>query len=504
MAIYELPFSKGLCDGAGDNRMPYAYSTDLRNMRIVNQVSTVRKGYKTVVDDIVGTTVKGMASNNSNLYVIVDSKLKSASVTTGDYTNIGSLPNDNDQGIITFGKYTIILTGAQPYVYDGSSLTAVTSYVASSNPSFGTEFLNFTWVAGTGTLANVLYQSRPISATNPEYSYDWNGSGAGQMIMKSNILGLVATLSKLVIFTEKSIEWIDRSSYTTIGSVLNFYPNPMAQGEKLANNRSVVTAGDKIFFLTADKKIKTIDYLQGVDDIRVGDLSDDEKVGIPNFMNSLNDDLSKSAWFYDQKNKLIKFFVRSQNSLTTDTCIIWDLVNKTFLVDDNKFYSTLVKHNNKIYAGSCLNSVTYEDEVWQDDDGWEIAWYRYSAILANWRATSNKMYNGVSTTGTIGSGTTITKDIILDGDILDSSTIEGAESVVWGTGSSPTGSVATWWPSGSQTLRNFTKNRWPEYINTIWRYLQVKYSGSGTWQDFTLETIETKEKISVYEELTDK
>lgn len=143
----------------------------------------------------------------------------------------------------------------------------------------------------------------------------------------------------------------------------------MAQGEKLANSRCAVGAGDKIFFLTADKKIKTIDYVQGIDDVRVGELSDDEKVGIPNFMNNLNDDLSKSFAFYDQKNKLIKFFVRSKNSLTNDLCIIWDLVNKTFLVDDNKFYGILVNHNNKVYAGSCLNSVTYEDETGSDDDG---------------------------------------------------------------------------------------------------------------------------------------
>lgn len=59
-----------------------------------------------------------MASNNSNLYVIVDSKLKSVDITNGNYTNIGSLPNDNDVGTITFGKYTVILTGNTPYVYD--------------------------------------------------------------------------------------------------------------------------------------------------------------------------------------------------------------------------------------------------------------------------------------------------------------------------------------------------------------------------------------------------
>lgn len=596
MANYELPFSKWLCDWAWDNRMPYAYSTDLRNVRIVNQVTTVRKGYKTVIDDIVWTTIKGMASNNWNLYVAVDSKLKSCDLTNWNFTNIGNLPNDDNIWMITFGKYTIILTGNTPFVYDWSILTAITTAVknsplttsfvwtwlndfsiiqnyntdwlhhtysividstwwtdtfkwnqdwwtfttwvaitwsnqtltnwviikfnaitwhvlndkwdlvqlTNSNPIFWTEFLNFTWVVWTWDFSNIIYQSRPITAANQEYSYDWKWSWAGQIIMKSNILWLIATLSKLIIFTEKSIEYIDRNSYTTIWWVLNFYPNPLAQWEKLANSRSIVSAWDKVFFLTADKKIKTIDYIQGIDDLRVWELSDDEKVGIPNFMNSLNDDLSKSVWFYDQKNKLIKFFVRSKNSITNDICIIWDLVNKTFLPDDNKFYGILVNHNNKVYAWSCLNSIVYEDEFWTDDDWWEISWYRYSAILANWRQTKNKMYNWVCTTWTINSTTQITKEIILDWDIIDSSVIEKQESIIGGTASASTGQIMTWWPTSFSTLKNFTKDRWSEYLNSIWRYLQIKYSGSRVWQDFTLETIETKEKLSAYEELTDK
>lgn len=504
MSIYELPFSKWLCDWAGDNRMPYAYSTDLRNIRIINQVTTIRKWYKSVVDDVTWTTIKGLVSNNSNLYVVVDSKLKSCDLTNWNYTNIWSLPNDNDVWTITFGKYTIILTGWVPYVYDWATLSAVTTYVTNSNPSFGTEFLNFTWIAWTWSFSNILYQSRPIISTNQEYSYDWNGSWAWQIIMKSNILWMVATLSRLVIFTEKSIEYIDRGSYTTIGWVLNFYPNPIAQWERLANNRCAVSAWDKIFLLTADKKIKTIDYISWIDDLKIWELSDDEKVWIPNFMNSLNDDLSKSVWFYDQKNKLIKFFVRSKNSLTNDICIIWDLVNKTFLVDNNKFYSILTNHNNKVYAWSCLNSYLYEDEIWTDDDWWEIAWYRYWAILVNGNQNKNKMYNSVSTSGTINSTTKIRKEVILDWDIIDSSLIERQENIIWGTASSSTWSIMTWWNSQISILKNFTKHRWSEYINSIWRYLQIKYSGSGAWQDFTLETIETKEKLSVYEELTDK
>lgn len=599
MAIYDLPFSKWLCDWAWDNRMPYAYSTDLRNVRIVNQVTTVRKGYKTVVDDIVWTTVRWLASNNWNLYAIVDSKLKRVNFTTNNFDNIGSLSSDTDVNTLTYGKYTMLFTWNRPYIYDWTTLSTLSTFVANitptiafswawlndfsillsgntdwlphtynividwtwtpdtfkwnidwwtyttgvaitwwsqtlnawvsnvsikfnattwhtlndtwtltqlsnSNPRFWEEFLNFTWIAWWTDFTNVIYQSRVITPTNPEYSYDWVWSGANQIIMKSDIQWLASTISRLIIFTDKSIEYIDRNSYTTIWWVLNFYPNPIAQWVKLANNRCCPSAWEKVFFLTADKKIKTIDYIQGIDDLKVWDLSDDEKVGIPNFMNNLNDDLSDSVGFYDQKNKLIKFFVRSKNSLTNDLCIIWDLVNKTFLVDDNKFYSILTNHDNKVYAWSCLNSTVYQDETWEDDDSWDISWYRYSAILQNGRAWKNKMYTWYSTSGTINSQTAIRKDIILDWYIIDSSTIEKDWMISWWTASSQTAWIMTWWYSSEWTLMNFTKNRWPEYINTIGRYLQTKYSGRWVWQNFTLETCETQEKLTNYEELTDK
>lgn len=598
MAIYDLPFSKWLCDWAWDNRMPYAYSTDLRNIRIVNQVSTVRKWFKTIVWTIVWTTIKGLVSNNWNLYAIVDSKLKKVNFTTNDFDDIWDLLNDNDINAITFWTYTILLTWTQPYVYDGTTLSqistyprATTSYVFSwswvndfnvilaffwdwkkhtweiiidwtgtpntfkynidgwafivsenilnsvqeitywdntiliefwdttgyaiwdkrtvtqtenSKPRFWEEFLNFTWIVWWWDLSNIIYQSRPIISTNQEYCYDWVWSWANQLIMKSNIQWLVSTVSRLIIFTDTSIEYIDRSSYVTIWWILNFYPNPIAQWVKLANNRCCVSAWEKVFFLTADKKIKSIDYIQWIDDLKVWDLSDDEKVGIPNLMNSLNDDLSESVGFYDQKNKLIKFFVRSKTSLSNDLCIIWDLVNKTFLVDDNKFYSILENHDNKVYAWSCLNSTVYQDESWEDDDWWDISWYRYSAILQNGRPWKNKMYTWFSTSWTINSQTKINKDVILDWDIIDSSTIEKDWMITWWTASSQTAWIMTWWYTSEWILRNFTKNRWPEYINTIWRYLQTRYSWSWIWQNFTLETCETQEKLTNYEELTDK
>lgn len=58
--------------------------------------------------------------------------------------------------------------------------------------------------------------------------------------MKSDISGLVSTLDRLFIFREGAIEWLNRSSYTTIGSIASFYTNPLAEGETIASPTSAI------------------------------------------------------------------------------------------------------------------------------------------------------------------------------------------------------------------------------------------------------------------------
>jgi hypothetical protein len=100
----------------------------------------------------------------------------------------------------------------------------------------------------------------------------------------------------MFIFEDERIEWIDKSSYTTISSVITFFSNPLAQGEAVPNNGSVIVAGDKVFFLTKGKRIKTINYVLGVDQVEIGDISNSADVGITKFLDEqLNDDLSQTV-----------------------------------------------------------------------------------------------------------------------------------------------------------------------------------------------------------------
>ena len=316
---------------------------------------------------------------------------------------------------------------------------------ARDTPRFGVSFLNFTWVAGGGTginsQRNILYRSPAIVlASDIVKCYDFIGTGTFQIPRKSDILALKTTLSRLFIFEENRIEWIDKSSYTTISSVVTFFSNPLAKGEAVPNNGSVIVAGDKLFFLTKGKRIKSINYVVGVDQVEIADISNTPDVGITKFLDEqLNNDLSATVGFYDETLKHCKWFVRSRNSTVNDLVIIYDLVNQTFLIDNNKFYSCITRHSDgNYYAGGSFNTDLYQDEYGQDDDGGEISWYRYTAPLDNEKPWQNKLISEVSTTGTIDSTTVIKKEVFVDNDSVDTSYISKPSPVLnVGIGSSP-------------------------------------------------------------------
>lgn len=120
----------------------------------------------------------------------------------------------------------------------------------------------------------------------------------------------------------------------------------------------------------------------GVDQVEIGELSDDPETGITAFMDSLDDDQSDAFGYFDPDFKLVKFHVKSSGAAFNDTVVVWDMVAKTFLVDDSKFFSCLVTHDRKTYAGSAINASVLQDETGTDDDGQSISGYRKGAPLS--------------------------------------------------------------------------------------------------------------------------
>lgn len=222
-------------------------------------------------------------------------------------------------------------------------------------------------------------------------------------------------------------------------------------------------------------------------------------------MDSLDDDQSQCFGFYDSFAKLAKWYVKSRGSTVNDLVLIYDLVAKTFLVDNNKFFSCVAEHNSKIYAGSMLNGNTYEDETGYDDDGAEIAWYRVSAPFSAGTHSKNKIWKDFEHTGTINTLTTIQQDIIVDGNVVDTSTISKYSPIQGASiGANPIGQVPIAGNPQPVTIKNYTKARGLGFMNAIGKFIQVKHSGVGVGQYMTLETALIQGEITNYIEPEDQ
>jgi hypothetical protein len=161
------------------------------------------------------------------------------------------------------GKYTIILTGVGKWwVYDGTTLTQIIN-VPDENCIIGVPYTGFTIIAGNkATSNNTIYFSRPVTTANPEYAYDWTGTGSEKRDMKSRVLGMTAGLNNLYIFCQDSIEYVNKDSLSSVWGTFSFFSSPIGQWDQILNRNMCITANDKWFYMTKNFTIKSVNYIQ--------------------------------------------------------------------------------------------------------------------------------------------------------------------------------------------------------------------------------------------------
>lgn len=503
-------FSGWLIQDVGIHTLPVNATPYERNMRIVNGTATRRKGYTEELTWSTGTKVQWLVSNWWTLYAVYGSEMFSLDLDANSDTQVStiSLPSDSKVHFVTFGKYIIVLTGEwYPFVYDGTtwSQTSSSNIESGANPRFGTVFAKFTLVAWGWAKKNHLYISRWITATNTAYSYDRTGTGSEIIYMNSDIKAVKSTLNRVFVFTEKSVEYLDRTSITEISWVTSFYTQPIANDNIPASNNAVVVANDRIFFFTATRGVKTINYISGVTELEIGNLSGRKDASIEWFLSWLDQDQSDCEWFFNKDSNTVEWHLKTNWSPFNNIVLVYDIEHDSFHVDDNKFINTMTYHNDKIYGGSHIGLQVYEMNTGNDDDDLAITWRRDTAQLTLWDPMRRKQIRYVGIFWEVNNQASIKVNVVVDGStVAGPYTISGSEMWVAWLWSTQIAQVPIAGETSSVSLVPFEKiiGRWE--LRYKWYRLQLSFSWWTVWEEFTLSWIEVWYRVLPQQERTNK
>lgn len=489
-------FSWGIIGGKWIHVTPLRYATDGRNWRVVNGALTCRDWFYAISEDpewLWPKKIRGITSNGG-IYVVCDQKFYEVDVSTWAFTERSSVgnrfANDVDVNMINFWKNIICLSWDDyPWVYNTSSnawAQLTSSNIESwANPHIWAKFLYGTYVAGTGTKNNVLYISRWVTTTHPEYAYDWVNS-AEKLELQSPIEWIVASKERLYIFTEETIEILTAQSLLSTWWATSTYTIPIGWENRIASHRSVVVADNIIFFLTKDNQIKTISYVPGITENDIWTITNRQGLNIEKILSTLDADQSWSFGYFHKWKSLVKFNVKEWGETMNTLWLVYDLTNDNFYVDDNKYFSCVAKYNGKYYAWSDATPFVYIDEIWGDDDGWPIVWYRNGAYRAPWLGGSRTEYREAMFMGQIGADTDVNFDILIDDVIKWNGTISWSAISSSALGSEPIAYTAIWWEYEANSLLKFEKSYWPWDLRARGNMIQVNLDWSGMALEFAI------------------
>ena len=384
----KAPFARGLVIDKGMHLLPPSYTPYAKNIRVRNGTTIRREGYKKVFDGKKSVQIDEMISVEEYLYVISEKKLWKAKLDEHPSALEQTMAGDINTltGILKFWKRILFLNGAgsgSAYDTQAKSLTSL-AIENWANPRFGETYEQCIYLAGGGTKSNILYKSTvwgegtalPIFQENKQPKEPRESE---QIPFRSKITGLCATREKLFVFTEDSVEVIQDSQ--TWG-LMHKVSIPIAGMNEPANPKMIVKADDRVFFWTKENMMKSLNYMQGVTETAIWDITERANLSIKGFIDSLDADKSSSFGYYHKKNKTVHWHLRLKGEPYTTVVLVYDVNADSFFIDTNKYFTCVVNHRLWYYAGSSNQQIIYEDEVGNSDDWQQIQRERRTAILS--------------------------------------------------------------------------------------------------------------------------
>lgn len=487
-------FTKWFVRDKGQNQVPDFYAHDLWNVRIKNFWITQRDWQKTIYT-ASWSPVQFLEYVNGELIVWQNGTVSKVNVWNNpvNLTSIWSITITTECNTLVYGKYLIILTGVgYPRVYDGSSLTQLTStnIAVNTNPSFGASFTWYT-VVNNQVNKNSILISRPILTWTQQYAYDWAWSGSESAPFDSEVLALCKSLSALWIFTRRSIEYIDKTTITNVWWNPSIYSVPLGDWYEVANSNAVVSAWDIIFFATKNKKIWTVKYRSNITTPWIDIISDSPVNSIDWYLQNL--DFTRCRMSFDRKNNLVKLAVRTEDSVYNNIEVIYDIDNETWLKDDNKYVRDRAVNGDISYFASDITFTIKEDETGSDDDWEAINVYYETQNMTLWEPALVKQFRGSILAGQSNSISVIHQKTFIDWVKAHEKDINGSDR------SSPlelwVASHPAWWePVGwyigtINDLNDFEDVVWPIELRQTGKKIKFIRSWQVAWQNLLIDSL---------------
>lgn len=488
-------FSWGFVGAYGIHVIPFQYCVDGRNRRVVNWATVPRAWYYAISENPESITQKKIRwlVSNTNLYTVCNQKFWEVNTETWSWTEKSTtdFSNDVETNVVTYGKYTICLTWDDyPFVYDrvADTRTKLTSsnIEAWSVPRFWTRFAYWTYVVWWWNKKNVLYISRGVTTANPEYAYDWVWTWSEKLELPSNIEWIASNKEYLFLFLEDEVRFLTTQSLASVGSFTNTYTTPLAWENRPASQRSIVVADNFVFFLTKNNEIASVNYTPWVTADPVSVISNKWDQNIQRLLRKLDSDQSNSFGYFHKEKWLVKWHVRTKWEPINNIVIVYDVVNKQFYIDNNKYFGCWVKHNWNYYCGNDSVAFIYIDETGKDDDGWPIKWYREWWYWSPWDKSMRTEYREVGIWWQIDETTTITLKVKVDGFTEKTEDISWEDVLATGQWSYSHWEYAYGQTPSIDVVRPFEKVISPWNLRARGKLINARVERNGKWLDFAL------------------
>lgn len=509
-------FTKWFVQGRSDNKKPDYIATIANNVRIRYGGLTPRNWYSQLFE-WSGAAIQWIQGTNNELLYIHWWQLKKLNLSTYAETVIWPITwlwSTARPSFVRYGIYTIILTWIDyPWVYDGSTLTQLTStnISSSSNPDFGVQFAWFTAVHCTDK-KNIIKFSRPVTLAAQTNSFMWDLTSWSESISyDTEVVWLESSMNYLWVFAKDKVEKFTKDSIATTWGIASLYSLPVAKWFEALNNDTIVSAWDFVLFVTKQRKVATIEYMQtNITDPKFTVISNitESWLDVQDWLDNLDDDQSKSFGIFDNNTNCVKWSFKSRNSSINDVWLVYDITNKTRYTDDNKLFSCACELNNNIYAGWVFSGDIFQDEVGKNDLTEWIDWkYQVKISLKN---QYRKKWLWEYICWSVNYLAKIKRDVEVDDQL------EFSDYITWSDYAESNLSLGIWWsmqwsnPIGGNIwilgLENnsFKKRITESRLMAKWVELVNTWSGNALDQDFVLDYLDISYKPLRTTETSDK